>query len=174
MRRGHIVWVAPSKRTSSITPVSSHLACNRDGMGEGGKGFFWISPLPDSSSTGKCYSQLHRNWHIPGICPCWSKVLGLLIPEQMPQLRTRWCSSMTRLLSGSRDLVLLSFLSQTRRAIVSPICSLLSASKGWRTAKAVCWGRWYKKSKLIANHLLRRTEIQVPRLVTPSFSLQST
>lgn len=143
VRRGHIVWLAPSKRTSSTIPVSSHLACNQDGMWEGREGFFWISPCPDSSSRGKCYSRLHRNWYIPGICPRWPKVLGLLIPEQMPQLRTRWRSSMTRLLSGSRDLILLPFLSQTRRAIVlySPICSLLSASKGWRTVKAACWGR---------------------------------
>jgi len=76
---------------------------------------------------------------------------------------------MTRLLSSSGDLILLSFLSQTQRAIVSPTCSLLSASTGWRTAKAVCWGRWYEKAKLIPNHRLSRTEIQGPRLVILSF-----
>lgn len=170
IRRSHIVQVAPSKRTSSTTSVSSHLACSQDGMGEGREGIFWISALPDSSSRGKCYSAA-RKLACPRYLAMLTKDAWDLVPERLPQLRTRWCSSMTRLLSRSRDLILLSCLSRTHRAIVSPICSLLSASKGWRTAKAVCWGRWCKKTKLIANHRLRRTEIQAPRLVILSFLL---
>lgn len=62
IKTGHLVWVTPSERTPSIIPVSSHLACKQDRIGER---FFWTAPFPDNSSRRKCYSQLH--WNRP--CP---------------------------------------------------------------------------------------------------------
>lgn len=142
--------------------MSSHLAYNQDRMGEGREGFFWISPLPDSSSKVllSAAQKLARPRYLSMLIKgAWAfdTTANATARYQMTQLYDQITLRFKRPNSP--------IFPQTWRVIVSPICSLLSASKGWRTAKAVCWGRWYKKAKLIANHRLRRTEIQASRLV---------
>lgn len=59
-----IAQVATFKTTSLIIPERSHLVCNQDRMGDGREVVLNFT-FPDSSRSRKCYSQLHRNWHLP-------------------------------------------------------------------------------------------------------------
>lgn len=63
-RSGHIAQLATFKKTSPIIPVRSHLICHQDRMGEGREVILNFT-FPDSWRSGQCYSELHRNWHLP-------------------------------------------------------------------------------------------------------------
>lgn len=63
-RSGRIAQPATFKKTSSVIPVRSHLVCDQDRIGEGREVILNFT-FPDSSRSRKCYSQLHRKWHLP-------------------------------------------------------------------------------------------------------------